>query len=147
MARFGHDATNGLATIRIPTFVEAVVMPFLPMATGVIGQRAPYGGRSGLVLVLFIPVMVISAVRVDQHERSEFGRIALPVFISFLIAGILIVRTRFLLVDYAAAIAAATCVLAWWQHRSPARWGTILHWTFRVLIVLGLLDSVRHALP
>ena len=147
VARFGHDATNGLATIRIPTFVEAVVMPFLPMATGVIGQSEPYGGRSGLVLVLFIPVMVVTAVRMDRHDRREFGRLALPVLVSYLIAGILIVRTRFLLVDYAAATAAATCALVWWQHRSPARWGTILHWTFRVLIVLGLLDSVRHALP
>ena len=67
--------------------------------------------------------------------------------VSYLIAGVLIVRTRFLLVDYAAAIAAATCALIWWQHRSPARWGTILHWAFRLLILLGLLDSVRHALP
>ena len=147
VARFGHDATNGLATIRIPTFMEAIVMPFLPMATGVIGQREPYGGRTGLVLVLFIPVMVVTAVRMDRRDRREFGRIALPVLISYLIAGILIVRSRFLLVDYAAGTAAATCALVWWQHRSPARWGTILHWSFRVLIVLGLLDSVRHALP
>ena len=147
VARFGHDATNGLATIRIPTFVEAVAIPFLPIATGVIGQSEPYGGRSGLVLVLFIPVMVVTAVRMDRHDRQEFGSIALPVLVAYLIAGILIVRTRFLVVDYAAAAAAATCALVWWQRRSPARWGTILHWTFRVLIVLGLLDSVRHALP
>ncbi len=147
VARFGHDTTSGLATIRIPTFVEAVIMPFLPIATGVIGQREPYGGRSGLVLVVFIPVMVITAVCMDADDRLEFGRIALPVLASYLIAGILIVRTRFLLVDYAAATAAATCALVWWQHRSPPRWGTMLHWTFRVLIVLGLLDSVRHALP
>jgi hypothetical protein len=91
--------------------------------------------------------MVITAVRMDKHERREFGRIALPVLVSYLIAGILIVRTRFLLVDYGAAMAAATCALAWWQHRSPARWGAILHWAFRLLILLGLLDTVRHALP
>ena len=147
VARFGHDPTNGLATIRLPTFVEAIVMPFLPMATGVIGQREPYGGRSGLVLVLFIPVMVVTAVRMDRQDRREFGRIALPVLIAYLLAGVLIVRTRFLLVDYAAATAAATCALAWWQHRSPTRWGPVLHWSFRVLIVLGLLDAVRHSLP
>ena len=41
VARFGHDPTNGLATIRIPTLVQAVAIPFLPMATGVIGQRQP----------------------------------------------------------------------------------------------------------
>ena len=76
VARFGHDPTNGLATIRIPTLVEAVAMPFLPIATGVIGQRQPYGGRSGLVLVLFIPIMVITAVRMDRQNRREFGRIA-----------------------------------------------------------------------
>jgi hypothetical protein len=147
VARFGHDPTNGLATIRIPTLAQAVAIPFLPMATGVIGQRQPYGGRSGLVLLLFIPVMVITAVLMKRNDRREFGRIALPVVISYLIAGVLIVRTRFLLVDYAAAIAAATCALVWWQHRSPARWGTILHWAFRLLILLGLLDTVRHALP
>ena len=147
VARFGHDPTNGLATIRIPTLVQAVAIPFLPMATGVIGQRQPYGGRSGLVLLLFIPVMVITAVRMDTDDRREFGRIAVPVLVSYLIAGLLIVRTRFLLVDYGAAIAAATCALVWWQHRSPARWGTALHWAFRLLILLGLLDAVRHALP
>ncbi len=147
VARFGHDPTNGLATIRLPTFVEAIVMPFLPMATGLIGQREPYGGRSGLVLVLFIPVMAVTAVRMDGHDRREFGRLALPVLIAYLLAGILIVRTRFLLVDYAAAIAAATCALVWWEHRSPARWGPLLHWSFRALIVLGVLDTVRHALP
>ncbi len=147
VARFGHDPTNGLATIRIPTFVEAIVMPLLPMATGVIGQREPYGGRSGLVLVLFIPVMVVTAVRMNGHDRREFGRLALPVLIAYLLAGLLIVRTRFLLVDYAAALAAASCALVCWQRRSPARWGPILHWSFRALIVLGVLDVVRHALP
>ncbi len=147
VARFGHDPSNGLATIRIPTLLQAVAMPFLPLATSVIGQHQPYGGRSGMVLVLFIPIMVITAVRLDMHDRREFGRIALPVLVSYLIAGILIVRTRFLLVDYGAAIAAATCALVWWQHRSPARWGAVLHWAFRLLILLGLLDAVRHALP
>jgi hypothetical protein len=145
VAKFGNDPTHGLATIRLPTLPEFVVVPFLPVATGIIGQREPFGGRTGLVLVVFIPVMVITAIVMDRNDRLALARLAVPVLVSYLIAGIVIVRTRFLLVDYAAAIAAATCTVAWWNRRSPSGWGPVLHWSFRVLVLLGLLDTVRHA--
>lgn len=145
VSKFGNDPTHGLATIRLPTLPELVVMPFLPVVTGVIGQREPFGGRTGLVLVVFIPVMVITVIVMDRDDRLALARLAVPVLASYLIAGIVIVRTRFLLVDYAAAVAAATCTVAWWNRRSPAGWGPVLHWSFRVLVLLGLLDTVRHA--
>ena len=95
--------------------------------------------------MVFIPVMVITAIVMDRNDRLALARLAVPVLVSYLIAGIVIVRTRFLLVDYAAAIAAATCTVAWWNRRSPSGWGPVLHWSFRVLVLLGLLDTVRHA--
>ncbi len=144
LARFGHDPTHGLATLRLPTLAEALAVPFLPIATGIIGQQEPYGGRTSLVLVVFIPVMIVTAVKMEPPARRQLGALAVPTIIAYLIASILIVRTRFLLVDYCAALAAASITVVWWQRRSPSRYGPLLHWGFRILVLAGFLDVVRH---
>jgi len=144
LARFGHDPSHGLATLRLPTLAQALAVPFLPIATAIIGQQEPYGGRSSLVLAVFIPVMIATAVKMEPPARRELGALAVPTVIAYLIASILIVRTRYLLVDYCAALAAASITVVWWRRRSPSRYGPLLHWAFRILVLAGFLDVVRH---
>ncbi len=144
LARFGHDPSSGLVTLRLPTLSQALAVPLLPIATGIIGEAQPYGGRTSLVLVVFIPVMIVTAVKMEPAARRQLGALALPTLIAYLIASVLIVRTRFLLVDDCAALAAASIAVVWWERRSPLRYGPLLHWGFRILILAGFLDVVRH---
>jgi hypothetical protein len=88
--------------------------------------------------------MIITAVKMRPDERRRLGALAIPVLITYLIASTLIVKTRFLIVIYCGALAAATISVVWWKRRSPKRYGPLAHWTFRILILAGLLDSVRH---
>jgi hypothetical protein len=146
----GHHGSlalaNGHATLRVPSLVNLLEIPFLPMATGVIGAAEPYGGRSSLVLTVFIPVMIVCAVLMDSEARRRLGRLAVPAALVFLESSILVVKTRYLLSLYAVGLAAATVALAWCIVRSPRDWGFVLLWTFRLLVVIGLLDGLTFAL-
>jgi hypothetical protein len=142
--RFGHDPSHGLATIRLPTLIDALLIPTLPVVTGIFGNEPEYGGRTGLVLVVFIPVMVVTAFVMSADDRHRLGRITVPGLVAYLIAAVLIVRTRYLIPVYCVAIAASTVSLAWWRGRSPRRVGPILIWIFRLCVVAGLIDEVRH---
>lgn len=144
VAVFGHDHSHGLATARIPTLWQALAIPFLPLATAVIGQDEPYGGRSSLVLAVFIPVLIVTAVKMDRDTRRRLGALAVPVLLTYLVAAVLLVRTRYLLVVYCGGLAAATVAVAWWDQHSPRAWGDVVHWAFRLLVLVGLLDVVRH---
>jgi hypothetical protein len=142
--RFGHDPSHGLATIRLPTLVDALMIPTLPVLTGIFGNEPEYGGRTGLVLVVFIPVMVVAAFLMGADDRHRLGQITLPALVAYLTAAVLIVRTRFLIAIYCVAVAASTVSLGWWRTRSPRKVGPILLWTFRACVILGLIDEVRH---
>jgi hypothetical protein len=142
--RHGYLPPDTFITLRIPTLVQALEVPLLPFATAIIGNDQPYGGRSSVVLVVFIPVMIVTAVKMAPADRRRLGRIAIPVVITYLVASSLIVTTRFLLVIYCGALAAATLTVAFWRLRSPGRYGPLVHWSFRLLTLAGLLDSIRH---
>ncbi len=143
---FGDDPTNGLATLRLPTALDAVVAPFLPMATGIIGQREPYGGRTGLVLTVFIPIALVTAFLMKRRERRELGRLAVPAVVGYLLAAIVLVRTRYLMALYPLALASIALVVPWWREQRGRTSGLIVLWLFRACVVLGLLDTARQAL-
>ena len=115
---FGDDPSNGLATFRVPALMELIVAPFLPVITGILGQREPFGGRTGLVLTLFIPVTLVSVFLMSSQDRRQIGRLAVPAAVTYLLAAILVVRTRFLIPVYALATASTSFTVAWW--RAPA---------------------------
>lgn len=144
VAIFGRDPTHGLATIRIPDLLQILAIPVLPMATAIIGNREPYGNRSSLVLLVFLPVVIVTVVRMTRRDRNHFARLALPTAVTYLIAACLVVRTRYLIVFYCAALAAAAVTVEWWLRHRPKTWGRYLHVGFEVLTILGLLDAVRH---
>lgn len=145
VATFGHDPSHGLATIRIPTVPEIAQAPFLPVATALIGAREPYGGRSSLLLAVGIPVVIASLLVVDASRRRWLARLAVPVVISYAVAAILIVRTRFLLVDYCVGICVCAVVAAWWRQRIGQRSPLTFHAAVALVVAAGLLDGLHHA--
>jgi hypothetical protein len=139
------DPSGGLATLRVPHFTDVVLAPFLPIFTGIIGQREPYGGRTGLVLTIFIPVMIVSAFIMSKCDRRRLSELAIPALVGYVAAATLIVRTRFLIAVYAIAGGAIAITLDWLRRQPWRRTASVALWVFRGCVVIGVVDSARRA--
>jgi hypothetical protein len=146
VAHGSDDPSHGLATIRIPHVADVALAPFLPVLTGIIGQREPYGGRTGLVLTVFIPVMIVSAFLMSRCDRRRLSELAIPALAGYIAAATLIVRTRFLIAIYAIAGAAVALTVDWLRRQPWPRTAELALWIFRGCVVIGVADSARRAL-
>ena len=99
LARFGHDPSHGLATLRPADPRPGAGRPVPPHRHRDHRSAGALGGRSSTR-----PRRVHPGD--DRHHgedraaaRRELGALAVPTVIAYLIASILVVRTRFLLVE------------------------------------------------
>lgn len=145
VARFGVDPSYGLATVRIPTLPQLLEIPILPFLTAVLGQREPYGDRTSAVLFVFIPIIIYWWVKMGQAERRRYSALMVPTLISYLIVSVVIVRTRYLIPIYCSGLATASACVVWLEQRGVAFFRRFGRWIYRLLVLVGLFDAVRHA--
>ncbi len=90
---------TGAAAGRIPNLYDILLLPINPFITGIIGGREPYGGRTGLAILVGLPVVVLLMWRYRDPKSRMFGFFVLGASTYLVIAPIFI-KTRFLLVSW-----------------------------------------------
>jgi hypothetical protein len=133
---------TGAAAGRIPTLLDVVVHPVMPVALPLLGQQEPWGGRIGYVLLALVPALAWSFWRRDVLRRRALVLVGAAAA-GWMTWGLVLVKTRFHLLEW--VLLAGVVVLALAdaeQHR--ARWKPWLRAAFAGLVLLGLLDSGRY---
>ena len=94
------------ALSRLPTDLQQVLSPLLPFVSGIIGAQEPWGGRTSLVVQVFLlPAVVFSVWRGGEVLR-RFALVALPAWAHWVVLGLAIVRTRFHIVSWVMLVVA-----------------------------------------
>ncbi|MGH7214701.1 MAG: hypothetical protein ACREIT_08055, partial [Tepidisphaeraceae bacterium] len=60
---------TGEKVARVPTTGDLAMLPAVPVLVTVMGQMEPYGGRTGLLLLAFVPVGLIAVRRLPDAQR------------------------------------------------------------------------------
>ncbi len=127
------------ALSRLPTDLQQVLSPLLPFVSGIIGAQEPWGGRTSLVVQVFLlPAIVFSVWRGGEVLR-RFALVALPAWAHWVVLGLAIVRTRFHIVSWVMLVVAVRVAIEEASNAYPRtqRWLEII-WAAGVL--LGLID-------
>jgi hypothetical protein len=131
--------------MRIPSLTDIGKIPFLPVVTGIIGQHEPYGGRTGLVMTIFVPATIVTWFLMDRAYRDRLLFVAVPAAGAYLAAAVLLVRTRFLLTPYSLALAGAVVTVQFWRQGARHRVAEAVLWSFRLAVIVGMADGARRA--
>jgi len=132
---------NGEAAGRIPNLFDILLLPINPFITGIIGQREPYGGRTGLAMLIGLPVVVVLMYRYRDLRSRMLGFFVLGASTYLVIAPVFI-KTRFLLVSwifFLVTIGVAGEELA----RRNARLRRIGLWAVPGILFVSVLDPVH----
>lgn len=127
------------ALSRLPTSADRVIAPFLPFISGIIGSQEPWGGRTSVVLQLFlIPALAYVLLRRGEVLR-RFAVVGLPAWLHWIIVGLVGVRTRFHIATWALLTVSVRVAVEdlGTHHPRTRRWMEIL---WGICVVLGVLD-------
>lgn len=102
---------TGAAAGRIPSVTDIALVPIVPVLVGVIGQREPYGGRVGLVLLVGLPALIIGWRRYSRDLRHRVTVPLLIATVSYLTLAPVFIKTRFLLFSYVIWLVVSVAVL------------------------------------
>ena len=131
----------GAAAGRIPSLVDLVLVPVVPFLTGVIRQREPYGGRTGLPLLIGLPVVVALAVSSRSIPKGVLTMLVLGAATYVVLAPVFI-KTRFLLMVWAFfMIASAWAVEELVRRDDRRRW--IATSMVPAILLVSALDPIR----
>ena len=130
---------DAIALTMLPTATEQLLSPLLPFVSGIIGAVEPWGGRTALVIQIFL----IPALIYVLWRRGEVARVftftALPAWAHWVILGLAIVRTRFHILSWVLLVVSVRGVVEDAGNQFPrARIWLEAVWTGTVL--LGLAD-------
>lgn len=139
---------TGTAAGRIPKLKDFVVLPTVPLVTGIIGQREPYGGRTGLIIVPFCAIAIFNLRRLSQVSRKNVIWLLIAALTYFFLLGPVFIKTRFHIFVWTLLMCVASAGYALTREWSP-KLRRITTVTYCLLVLLGMLDSARYlpALP
>jgi hypothetical protein len=86
---------NGSAAGRIPTLRDIVSLPLVPFVATIWGQHEPYGGRTGVLMLLFAPIGIYFAWKSPRLQRNRALWLLAAGVASFFLLGPIAVKTRF----------------------------------------------------
>ena len=129
---------DAIALTMLPTATEQLLSPLLPFVSGIIGAVEPWGGRTALVIQIFLVPAIIYVL----WRRGEVARVftftALPAWAHWVLLGLAIVRTRFHLLSWVLLVVAVRGVVEDAGNRYPrARIWLEAVWTGAVLLSLA----------
>jgi hypothetical protein len=127
------------ARTMLPNAVEQALAPLIPFVSGLIGSVEPWGGRTGLVIQIFlIPALVYVIWRRGAVLR-RFLLMVVPAWAHWIVLGLAIVRTRFHVASWAMMIVGLRVAVEDFSERFPrARIWVEIAWTIGILI--GMAD-------
>lgn len=134
----GESSADTLS--RLPDTLDRIVAPLIPFVSGLIGSQEPWGGRTSLVVQLFlIPALVYVVIR-RGRVLQRFATLAVPAWAHWIILGLAIVRTRFHIISWVLLVSAVRVAVEDAQDRHP-RWACWLERAWTLCILLAVIDS------
>lgn len=124
---------------RLPSTLDQVVAPLMPLVLGVVGAEEPWGGRTSLVLQAFIVPALIYVVWHRGDVARRFSLVMVPAWAHWVVVGLVGVRTRFHVVSWALMVVAMRVAVEDVARRSP-RWRVWLEAAWAGLVLVGVLD-------
>ena len=136
-----YAVATGEAAGRTPNLFDILLLPINPFIVGIIGQREPYGGRTGLAMLVGLPVVVVLIYR-DRDLRSRmFGFFVLGA-LTYLVIAPVFIKTRFLLVSWVFFLVAIGLAGEELAHQN-SRLRRIGLWAVPGILLVSVLDPVR----
>lgn len=124
-----------------PDLRHTLLLPIEPFFTGAVGQSEPWGGRTGIFVLVFLPLAVLAYALLPS--RSHLTSALLATGAIFLVdVGIVFPRTRFLFFAYAFFALFAIAVLQD-QWEGSSRSALLLRVTVVVTIALSVADAAH----
>lgn len=127
-----------LASGRIPTASDVLIAPAMPVYAAVVGDREPYGARTGPGIALGLLAVVVGLT--SAKYRQKVGGVVVGIGLVLVLLNPVVTRTRFHGVTWA-LIAVAMGVLA----SAGPKWarGKAATVVFAVAVCLGIADAAR----
>ncbi len=139
-----HKAPTGLAGP--PSFKKTMILLITPFVTWLLGNQEPYGGRTGLVIPVFLPVFIIMVKRLTPPLQRLGWWIMGTATFYFLTVGIFVVRTRYHMVVWALWSALAGTGFALLNEQLTGKKKVLLFLGFCFAVMFGCADSWRNLL-
>jgi hypothetical protein len=112
----------------------------MPFVLGVVGSEEPWGGRTALVLQIFLLPALMYVVWYRAEAGARFARVVIPAWTHWIVVGLQGVRTRFHIISWAMLVIGVRIALEDAAHRYP-RLRTLLGAGWAAAVVLGVADS------
>lgn len=127
------------ALSRLPDTTDRLVAPVMPLVTGILGSLEPWGGRTSVVLQVFLlPALLIVLVRRGVLLR-RFGLLAAPAWAHWVVLGLVGVRTRFHVVVWALLTVSVRLVVEDLGRGRPRR-RRLLEIAWGLCVVMSVID-------
>lgn len=132
---------------RLPDTLDRLIAPLMPFVSGIIGAVEPWGGRTGVVIQLFLIPAIIYVIWRRGDVLRRFLLMVVPAWAHWVVLGLAIVRTRFHVISWAMLVVGLRVAAEDFMARYPrARVWVEIAWT--TCILLGLADvsfeMIRH---
>ncbi len=138
--------TTGSAVGRIPRLVDWLMIPFVPFYVSIFGSKEPYGGRTGLLLTVFVWVGISALKSLTREQRLHARWMLGAGLFYYLLLAPIIVKTRLLMFSWAAMSALVAIAYKALEKRTESRLARVGIIVFTLLLWIGLLDGAHHLL-
>ncbi|RPF26383.1 hypothetical protein [Georgenia muralis] len=124
---------------RLPSRTDQLLVPVMPLVTGLVGSQEPWGGRTSLVVqLLLVPALAYVLWRRGTVLR-RFTLLGATAWVHWLVLGTQVVRTRFHGLSWVLLVGAVRVALEDAAERHP-RWRPWLEIAWAGGVLLGLAD-------
>lgn len=127
------------ALTRLPTAAQQAYAPLMPFVTGVVGQLEPWGGRTSVVVQIFLIPALVYVVWRRGAVLQRFAVLAVPAWLHWIVLGLVTVRTRFHDISWVLLVVALRVVVEDVTERHP-RLGRWVEAAWTVGVVVGVAD-------
>jgi hypothetical protein len=137
---------NGSAAGRIPQWRDFLTLPLVPFLATIWGQHEPYGGRTGVLILVFAPIGIFFAWHSPRLQRNRALWLLTAGVVSFFLLGPIAVKTRFHI--YFWAVLCCFAGIGFNAAIAEPRWrGKAAMVLFAGLMFLGMADIAHVLLP
>ena len=124
---------------QLPSAAEQLLAPIMPLFTGVVGAQEPWGGRTSLLVQIFLIPAIVYVLWARGRVLRSFANVTIPAWLHWFILGFVGVRTRFHIVVWVLSVVAIRIAV----EDAAQRWPQAAPWLERAwtgLVLLGMAD-------
>ena len=137
-----HRPTGGEVG-RVPDLRDLITLPFIPVFSSVLGQKEPWGGRTGLLIVPFVPFGIFALRRLPTEPRLRAGWVLAGAASSFFLLGLITEKTRYHAFVWPMLLVIAAVGYRSLQENANPRVVRVSAAAFLFLAALGMTDALH----